>query len=90
MTVSRGAFQTLLFGFRVPFLGWILRDSLTTIAYLSVFTRACMYGCVFFSGLLMAIWVVFHLPSDTFNLKMQPEFLHVNLIFLLAANITIK
>ena len=47
-SVSRSAFQTLLFGFRVPFLGWILGYSLTSIVYLSLFTRACMYGCVFF------------------------------------------
>ena len=33
---------------------------------------------------------LFHLPSDTFNLKMQPKFLHVNLIFLLAPSIITK
>ena len=33
---------------------------------------------------------LFHLPSDTFNLKMQPKFLHVNLIFLLAPSIMTK
>ena len=47
-------------------------------------------GVSFFSGLLMPIWVVFDLPSDIFNLKMQLKFLHVNPIFLLAANIIIK
>ena len=91
-----------------------------------------MYGCVSFSGLLMALarffilcfflyvfyegklitiritvnrlenhtgkkttesrmaTCLFHLPSDTFNLKMQPKFLHVNLIFLLAPSIITK
>ena len=33
---------------------------------------------------------LFHVPSDTFNLKMQPKFLHVNLIFLLAPSIITK
>ena len=33
---------------------------------------------------------LFHLPSDTFYLKMQPNFLHVNLIFLLAPSIIPK
>ena len=33
---------------------------------------------------------LFHLPSDTFNFKMQPKFLHVNLIFLLAPTIKTK
>ena len=33
---------------------------------------------------------LFHLPSDTLNLKMQPKFLHVNFIFLLAPSIITK
>ena len=53
-------FKNCFFGFRTALLGWTLIVSLTTIAYLALVARAWMYGCVSFSGLLMAICAVFY------------------------------